>query len=336
MYNEFIEQLKKYLDLGEELAVAQVISRQTPSSGKPGDKAIILKDGTLIGWIGGGCVKGIAIKEGIDAIKDKKSRLVKISPENGNSQDEEHKTYQMTCHSGGTMELFIEPVIPNPHIVIVGKSNIARALAKIANAANQRVTVLAKAADKAMFPDVKLVDSNSDFSNVLIDNNTFIIVSTQGENDEEAIKSALLTSCNYVGFISSKRKSDKVKEYLKMDGLKSARLKELKTPVGIDINAKLPEEIAISILADVITNFRRQLVPKDTLESKGIEDGYKEQIMGDNCYINPVCDIPVSISEAKHTVEYKGHTVYFCCDGCKISFDKEPDKYIKILEKREK
>ncbi|MCZ6520155.1 MAG: XshC-Cox1-family protein, partial [Bacteroidetes bacterium] len=167
MYNEFIGQLKKYLDLGEELAVAQVISRQTPSSGKPGDKAIILKDGTLIGWIGGGCVKGIAIKEGIEAIKDKKSRLVKISPESGDSQDEEHKTYQMTCHSGGSMELFIEPVIPNPHIVIVGKSNIARALAKIANAANQRVTVLAKAADKAMFPDVKLVDSNSDFSNVL-------------------------------------------------------------------------------------------------------------------------------------------------------------------------
>lgn len=336
MYSEFIGQLKKYLDLGEELAVAQVISRQTPSSGKPGDKAIILKDGTLIGWIGGGCVKGIAIKEGLEAIKDKKSRLVKISPENGDSQDEEHKTYQMTCHSGGSMELFIEPVIPNPHIVIVGKSNIARALAKIAIAANQRVTVLAKAADKAMFPDVKIIDSNSDFTNVLIDNNTFIIVSTQGENDEEAIKSALLTSCNYVGFIASKRKSDKVREFLKMDGLKSARLKELKTPVGLDINAKLPEEIAISILADVIVNFRMQMESKDASESKEMEDGYKEQIMGDNCYINPVCDIPVSISEAKHTVEYKGHTVYFCCDGCKISFDKEPDKYVKILEKREK
>ncbi len=85
MYNEFLGQLKKYLEWGEDLAVAQVISRQTPSSGKPGDKAIILKDGTLIGWIGGGCVKGIAIKEGIEAIKDKKSRLVKISPEDGDS-----------------------------------------------------------------------------------------------------------------------------------------------------------------------------------------------------------------------------------------------------------
>ncbi len=334
MYNEFISQLKKYLDLGEDLAIAQVISRQTPSSGKPGDKAIILKDGTLIGWIGGGCVKGIAIKEGIAAIKDKRSRLVKISPENGDSQDDEHKTYQMTCHSGGSMELFIEPVIPNPHIVIVGKSNIARALAKIAIAANQRVTVMAKTTDKAMFPDVKIIDSNSDFSSVLVDNNTFIIVSTQGENDEEAVKNALLTSSNYVGFISSKKKSGKVMDFLKMDGVDSARLKELKTPVGIDINAKLPEEIAISILADVIANFRRQLESKGTSESKEIEESYRDQIMGDNCYINPVCNIPVSITEAKHTVEYSGHTVYFCCDGCKISFDKEPDKYVEILEKR--
>ena len=325
MYNELIDQISKYMGQGEEFAVAQVIWREAPSSGKPGDKAIILKDGSLIGWIGGGCVKGIAVKEAQEAIRENRSRLVRIDPDAENSEDGSHKTYRMTCHSGGTMELFIEPITPNPQLIIVGKSNIARALSKLAIATNLRVSVLSKDVHKGMFPGVNNIHDRVDFSKVNIDKNTFILVATQGEDDEDSIRKALETSCNYVGFISSLRKSVKIKEYLVQTELSTNRINELKAPVGMDINAKLPEEIAISILAEIVQLFRDP-------NRKAVQE--PDTVINDDTYINPVCSTPVSKKDAKHVLEYGGHTVYFCCDGCKISFDTEPGKYIEILESR--
>ena len=325
MYNDLIDQISKYMGQGEEFAVAHVIWRQAPSSGKPGDKAIILKDGTIIGWIGGGCVKGIAVKEAREAIRENRSRLVRIDPDEGNSEDSSHKTYRMTCHSGGTMELFIEPITPNPQLIIVGKSNIARALSKLAIATNLRVHVLSNDVHKGMFPGVNNIHDRVDFSKINIDKNTFIVVSTQGEDDEESIRKALETSCNYVGFISSLRKSVKIKEYLEQTELSTNRINELKIPVGMDINAKLPEEIAISILAEIVQLFR---------DPNRKEDQETDTAINDDTYINPVCRVAVSKKDAKHVLEYGAHTVYFCCDGCKVSFDTEPEKYIEILESR--
>ena len=325
MYNDLIDQISKYMGQGEEFAVAHVIWREAPSSGKPGDKAIILKDGTIIGWIGGGCVKGIAVKEAQEAIRENRSRLVRIDPDEGNSEDSSHKTYRMTCHSGGTMELFIEPITPNPQLIIVGKSNIARALSKLAIATNLRVHVLSNDVHKGMFPGVNNIHDRVDFSKINIDKNTFIVVSTQGEDDEESIRKALETSCNYVGFISSLRKSVKIKEYLEQTELSTNRINELKIPVGMDINAKLPEEIAISILAEIVQLFR---------DPNRKEDQESDTAINDDTYINPVCRVAVSKKDAKHVLEYGAHTVYFCCDGCKVSFDTEPEKYIEILESR--
>ena len=325
MYNDLIYQISKYMEQGEEFAVAQVIWREAPSSGKPGDKAIILKDGTMIGWIGGGCVKGIAIKEAHEAIRENKSRLVRINPDEVNSEDSNHKTYRMTCHSGGTMELFVEPITPNPQLIIVGKSNIARALSKLAIAANLRVNVLSNDVHKGLFPGVDNIHDRVDFSKIKIDKNTFIIVATQGEDDEESIRKALETSCNYVGFISSLRKSVKIKEYLEQTELSANRINELKTPVGMDINAKLPEEIAISILAEIVELFR---------DPNRKVDKESDTVINDDTYINPVCGVSVSKNDAKHVLEYGAHTVYFCCDGCKVSFDTEPKKYIEVLDSR--
>ena len=325
MYNDLIDQISKYMGQGEEFAVAHVIWREAPSSGKPGDKAIILKDGTIIGWIGGGCVKGIAVKEAREAIRENRSRLVRIDPDEGNSEDSSHKTYRMTCHSGGTMELFIEPITPNPQLIIVGKSNIARALSKLAIATNLRVHVLSNDVHKGMFPGVNNIHDRVDFSKINIDKNTFIVVATQGEDDEESIRKALETSCNYVGFISSLRKSVKIKEYLEQTELSANRINELKIPVGMDINAKLPEEIAISILAEIVQLFR---------DPNRKEDQESDTAINDDSYINPVCRVAVSKKDAKHVLEYGAHTVYFCCDGCKVSFDTEPEKYIEILESR--
>ena len=332
MFKDINQRLRDYIEEGETVALAQVVWRQVPTSGKPGDKAIIRKDGTVIGWVGGGCVRSIVVKEGQKAIEEEKYRLVKIAPDNSENTDQHSsiKTYKMTCHGGGSMEIFIEPVMPTPHIIVLGKSDIARALVRISKAVNYKVSVMGTDVDREIFPETDELITKIDFGSVKVTPNTFVIVSTQGDNDEEAVRLALLSGSRYVGFVASVKKSDHVKSYLESLGVDSSVIAMLRTPAGIDINAKLPEEVAISILADIINDFRN----RDFYEEAALaDDASSASNLSKAYYLNPVCNLPISKADAKHIVDYKGHKVYFCCDGCKVSFDKTPDHYIEIIEK---
>ncbi len=336
MFNELALQIEKQLAQGSNFAIAQVVDRIAPSSGKVGDKALILESGELIGWIGGGCVRGIVIKEAIEVIKTKRYRRVRISPEGGTRETANYKEYVMSCQSKGTLEVMIEPVLPQPELVLVGKSNIARKLSQLAAAADFRVTVMANAIDHQMFPTAYRVANEVDFSALKNSTNTYIIVTTQGENDDVSVKKALETSVRYVGFVASKKKAEDMRTYLTSAGLPKARVAELKSPVGLDINAKLASEVAISILAEVIDHFRNgnavanmpvhqenAPIPVEAAPSPS------ETKFAEEYYINPVCQVPVSKSNPKHIVEYQGEKVYFCCDGCKVSFEKNPGQYMK-------
>lgn len=337
MFNNISEKMSSLLGHGETFALAQVVWRQAPSSGKPGDKAIIRNDGSVIGWIGGGCVKGIVIKEGMEAIKDHKYRLVKISPDykgKEETDDENIKKYKMTCHSGGSMEVFIEPVIPNPHLIIMGRSNIAKALAKVAKAADFKVSVHSKVEQEKEFEGVDAYYQTISLDDHIITPNTFVVVSTQGDTDEWCVKNALLTGSSYVGFIASKRKSKQVKDYLGMEKLDDKLISSLRTPVGLDINAKLPSEVAVSIVADIVKEFRSD-EPKEqvqiTMDSESVEEVKKQPEVSSKdpeFIVNPVCNLPITKESAKYVVREKGELIYFCCDGCKVSFDKNPDTYI--------
>lgn len=338
MFNELALQIEKHLALGSNFAIAQVVDRVAPSSGKVGDKALILETGELIGWVGGGCVRGIVIKEAIDVIKTKRYRRVRISPEGGTMETANYKEYVMSCQSKGTLEVLIEPVIAQPELIIVGKSNIARKLSQLATAADFRVAVLANSIDAQMFPSAHLVLDQVDFSSFKNLNNTYIIVTTQGEEDDLSVRKALETSVKYVGFVASKKKAQDLKTYLKSEGLSEERIAQLRSPVGLDINAKLASEVAISILAEVIDHFRSgnaslnmpmcdatTTATTTTPDRTLAEDKFAEEY-----YINPVCQVPVSKTNPKHVVEYQGEKVYFCCDGCKVSFEKNPAKYMNL------
>ncbi len=334
MFNELAIQIEKYLAKGEDFAIAQVIDRIAPSSGKVGDKALILATGELIGWVGGGCVRGIVIKEALDVIKTKRFRRVRISPEGGTRETANYKEYVMSCQSKGTLEVLIEPVIPQPELIVVGKSNIARKLVQMASAADFKVAVMASNADVQMFPTANHVSETVDFSFLKGVSNTYIIVTTQGEDDDLSVKKALETSVKYVGFVASKKKAEDIKTYLKNEGISEERINQLRSPVGLDINAKLASEVAISILAEVIDHFRKGNVSEkmpvhqpDTTSEK-VASMPAAATFAEEYYINPVCQVPVSKKNPKHVVEYQGEKVYFCCDGCKVSFDKEPSKYI--------
>jgi xanthine dehydrogenase accessory factor len=338
MFNDLMLRMEEQLAKGSNFAVAQVIDRIAPTSGKVGDKALILETGELIGWIGGGCVRGIVIKEALDVIKTKRFRRVRISPEGGMRETSTFKEYVMSCQSKGTVEVLIEPVIPQLELIVVGKSNISRKLVTVANAADIRVTVMSKDADLQMFPEAHRILEHVDFESFKNMSNTYVIVTTQGDDDENSVLKAMKTAARYVGFVASKKKSEDIREFLLNHGVSKERLSELRSPVGLDINAKLASEVAISILADVIDHFREgnssfanssaekdfvahEETPKtQTPEEKKFEEEY---------YINPVCNVPVSRTSPKHVLEYKGEKVYFCCDGCKVSFEKNPAHYIK-------
>jgi xanthine dehydrogenase accessory factor len=217
-------------------------------------------------------------------------------------------------------------VLPKPHIVIFGKSHIAMALCRISQAMDYRVSLVDQEIDQEMFPgaeDYFLLDA---FTAEQTDPTSHLIVCTQGYGDEAALYQAIQMGADYIAFVSSRKKAQSIFTDLRKKGITIDQLKKIKTPAGLDIHAKRPEEVAISILAEIIKELRsgNQLSDKSA-KSKDL----KEVVLTNNdFYINPVCNIPVQKSTAKHVINHQGTNVYFCCDGCKYKFEEEPEKYI--------
>jgi xanthine dehydrogenase accessory factor len=314
MFDQFLSKAEEMLASGQSFAIAEVVRNLKPISGKAGDRAIISADGTIWGWIGGGCAQPAVVKEALKALKDGRPRLLRISP--SSTQDEGVVAYNMTCHSGGTLEIYIEPVLPRPHILIVGGSPVGRTLAKLAKAVNYVVSVACPNADRECYPDADEIHADLDLSPVKIGQQTFIVVSTQGEHDEEALEQALRTSASYVAFIASKGKSDKILQSLAERGVDKVRLARVRAPAGLDIQARSQEEIAVSILAEIVQCRSQASQPNvldvtaETAESK-----------------DPICGMTVNIEKAKYKSEFDSRSFYFCCPGCKQTFDKQPEKY---------
>ena len=316
MFDQFLNKADELLAKDQPFAVAVVVRYQAPISGKPGNKAIIFPDGKMWGWIGGGCAQPVVVKEALKALADGQPRLIRISP--SSSPEEGIVDYAMTCHSGGTLDIFIEPVFPKPHILILGRSPVAVSLTKLAKAVNYKVSLAAPGADRENFPDPDLLQTDLELSNLKITPQTFIVVSTQGEYDEEALEKALDTNVAYVAFVASKTKASKVFEYLRDRGVAAARLNQVRAPAGLDILATSPEEIAVSILAEIIqVKGAKSVIPKPKAELLVLLQEVKD----------PICGMSVEASTAKYKSEFRGNVFYFCCAGCKDKFEKHPDKY---------
>ncbi len=320
MRNQELEIINALNDKRQRYAKATVVRRKIPSSGKPGDSAIILEDGTMHGWIGGGCTQGIVLKEALLAIKDGKTKFISISPEAVEGTAADTKLYTMTCQSGGAVDLFIEPILPKPQLVIFGTSHIAIALAKIALAMDYKVTAVHPKNDASDYGHLAGLSVVNSFGKDEISENTYLIVCTQGHGDEAALEMAINTDNEYIAFVSSRKKAHAIFNTLRSGGITFDQLKKIKTPAGLDIQAKLPEEVAISILAQIIEDIRMPLSSEISSENRSTDIA--------DYYINPVCDIPVHKQTAKHVLSYQDESVYFCCDGCKVKFEAAPEKYM--------
>ena len=250
---------------GEPFALATVVRTVAATAAKAGAKAIIRADGSVAeGWIGGGCARGAVLKAARDALADGQPRLVSVQPEEAlaghgvaaGSVHEGVRYARNMCPSKGTMDVFVEPVLPMPQLAILGASPVAVALCELAPRFGFRTAACAPAADQNAF-----AAADERIEGFLLPAQSpgqrFIVVSTQGRGDEAALRAALQVEALHVAFVGSRAKAASLRRTLVADGVSDEAFDRLKAPAGLDIGAITPEEIALSILAEMIEVRRR-------------------------------------------------------------------------------
>jgi xanthine dehydrogenase accessory factor len=306
--DDFLAEAHDLRRRGEPFALATVVRCVRPTSAKPGAKAIIRKDGTVSGWIGGSCAEPVVVREGLQALRDGRPRFVALVGEGGSSpgRQEGVREYPMSCHSGGTIEIFVEPVLPKPVLILAGAGPVIDTLAKLARAMDFAVTLAPEAGQ-----------SNSAYS---AGPGVFIVVASHGTFDEEALERALRTEARYVSLVASRKRAAAVVESLRKRGVPAERLARLKAPAGLAIGAVTPDEIAVSILAEIVQVSRSRVNDRQSGDGAAPRNGEVEAT-------DPVCGMPVEIASARYRSEHAGQSFYFCCAGCKRKFDDEPARY---------
>ena len=245
---------------GEAFALATVVRTVSMTAAKAGAKAVILPDGTISeGWIGGGCARAAVLKAAKEALVDGRVRLVSIQPadlldDKGVAPGEERKGIRFaknTCPSQGTMDIFVEPVLPRPEIIVCGSSPVAVAIADLGRRLGFLITACAPAVEQAAFPQIeRRIEAYA--LPVAREGSRFIVVSTQSRGDEAALQAALSVEADYVAFVGSRRKAETLKAKLRDRGVDAVRIASLKSPAGLDLGAITPEEIALSIVSEIV------------------------------------------------------------------------------------
>jgi xanthine dehydrogenase accessory factor len=263
---DILDLVSSLKEKGEPFALATVVRTVAATAAKAGAKAVILPDGTITeGWIGGGCARGAVVKAAREALLDGESRLVSVQPEDlldahgvqAGEMKEGVRFARNTCPSQGTMDIFVEPMLPRAEIVVCGSSPVAVAIADLGRRMGFVMTACAPAAEQGAFaePDRRIEGYALPVSG---EGRRYIVVSTQSRGDEAALQAALSVESEYVAFVGSRRKAATLKAKLGDKGVDPARLDRLKAPAGLDLGAITPEEIALSILAEIVMLRRKR------------------------------------------------------------------------------
>jgi xanthine dehydrogenase accessory factor len=324
MRTDVLEQAADLARREEPFVLAVVVRRRPASSAQAGDMALITAAGAFHGWLGGSCTQPTVVREARQALADGKPRLVVLTPDPETERRPGVAVFPMTCHSGGSVEIYLEPVLPAPRLVVFGVSPVAQALARLGKAMGYSIVAVDAAAEPALFPDADQVLTGPETLAPAPVAGTaggprFAVVSTMGEGDEEAIRAALALAPAYLGVVASARRFAQMRQTLAAQGVTAAQLDGVRSPAGLDIGARTPEEIALSVLAEIVE--RRRAAAEETGPAvAGPEPAAREAI-------DPICGMTVEIATARHTAEHAGRTWYFCCGGCRQRFLAEPERY---------
>jgi xanthine dehydrogenase accessory factor len=315
--DELLEMARELNGRRESYALITVVRAVAPTSAWLGAQAIVLADGTLHGWIGGGCAKDVVIGAAQSAIGNGEPKLVRIS--NDRIQPEKDvEQHTMSCASNGTIEIFIQPYSPRSALCVLGST---------------------PAADEARFLAERLRIRLADTP----DEAPIVLVATQGQGDEEALERALKSPATHVLMIASRRKAERLREVMGMRGIDEAQLARLSAPAGPDAGAKTPGEIALVAIVGVLALLRGRaqlpaipqaqpvaagapvLAPRQPISHPAVDP-----VAPAAKFVNPVCGMAVDTATPKHIEKYEGVAYYFCCDGCLTTFRQDPAKYAAI------
>jgi xanthine dehydrogenase accessory factor len=282
---DLLEQAAELRRGGRPFVLATVVRSLPPASAKPGDRALLLAGHPQTGWVGGGCVHTAIEREAARALADGQPRLVRLSPEL--HPEDGIVSYPMTCHSGGTLEIYLEPVLPAPELVLLGDSPVAQALAELAAPLGFRVHTSLEA--------------------ITTQDAWVVAAAMSSDEDYPAIRAALQRGVAYVAMVASPRRTEALIADLRSEGLADDVIERLKSPAGLDIGAATGPEIALSILAEIVQRRRART-------------GASEAPCLPEVATDPICGMDVEIATAKWIVERDGETRYFCAPGCRRTF----------------
>jgi xanthine dehydrogenase accessory factor len=282
---------------GAAFATATVVRAQRPTSVRAGDVALVLADGAIEGFVGGACAEHSVRAYALKAMERGEAVLLRILPfaEEGVADrvEEGAVTVQNPCLSGGAIEVFLEPVVPAPRVLVVGETPIAGAVVRIG--AELELDVVHTDGTDGAAPRA---------------GDLALIVAAHGRDELVALRRALEAGVPYVGLVASRARGDGVLGELKGDGVPEDLLSRIDVPAGLDLGAHTPPEIALSILARVVEVRRadRPAAPPPARTAPAATA------------VDPVCGMAVAVVEGTPSLEHEGGTVYFCCDGCRAAF----------------
>jgi xanthine dehydrogenase accessory factor len=320
-----LEQAGELTRRGQAFALATVVWRQGPSSGQQGSRAIITAAGELRGWIGGACAEPVVIREAKQVIAEGQARLLLLgTPEQFGGTGQFGDPAQLaasvpdgmifvpiSCQSEGALEVYIEPVLPAPHLVIVGRSPMAHTLADLARALDWRVTLVDG-------PDFTAADAGE---------HSMIVVATQGHYDEEAVEQAAAARPAYLGLVGSHRRGTALLGYLAERGVPQDQLDRVRVPAGLDLGRTTHQEIAVAILAELV-QLRASGVIAPAPHGASRQDAAGGRPAPAQA-TDPVCGMAVEAGKSGRPLEFDGATYYFCCAACRRTFEADPGAYVK-------
>ncbi|HSN06695.1 MAG TPA: XdhC family protein [Candidatus Angelobacter sp.] len=284
---------------------ARVVLAERPTSAKPGDEALVTADGSIDGFVGGQCAESTVRSQALSLLASGDSMLLRIAP--NPEADQPGKTVvHNPCLSGGTLEIFLEPVLPVPLVSVLGESPIARAMSMVAASLGYDVAPYS-------VDDLSSADA--------------VLVATHGKHEEETLTAAVRAGVPYVGLIASPKRGAAVVGSLELSDEERARIHY---PAGLDIGARTPAEIALSVFAQVIAERPRvPRAPRDPQHLPGEPPMTRLGVLTiePDTAIDPVCGMTVTIDAEALYADVGGERVYFCCPACRRAYVADPGKY---------
>lgn len=328
--DDVFARIVKLQEEGKPFVLATVVARRPPVSAHLGDRAIVFADGRMEGFVGGACAREIVRQQALDALSRREGRLVSIRPDVADitPSSAEHVVVPMTCASEGAVDVYIEPFVQAPALFVVGNTPVAEALARLARAADNTVTRVVDARERE---DVTASSLSAGTTVIALDelegaldacaSAPAVVVASQGHYDEEALEVVLRSGTTYVGLVASRQRAATVRGFLQDRHVPG--VERLRSPVGLDLGARTPQEVALSILADIVRDraLRSPLPEMAGLDAAGPSPS--EPVASATFGIDPVCGMRVEMAAARHTAEVAGVTYYFCCPHCRAHFVKQ-------------